>query len=119
MKNVNRMKHQSAVLFAGVGFLVGMAVTALVFNPLDASAKSDAADSVQEAPGQPSTVARDVIVDYMYESDPGTASGHNSLEAESVEFHPGYVIVTDTAGRSSLFAVDRLRRFSYRQADSN
>ena len=59
------------------------------------------------------TVVQNVTVSYMYETDPGSASGNNDLPVESIQFHPGYVVVTRSSGDSSLFAVDRLRNFQF------
>lgn len=62
-------------------------------------------------------IVRDVTVDYMYETDPGSASGHNDLEVASLEFLPGYVAMTDANGRTQLLALERLRRFNYQPTD--
>ncbi len=59
-------------------------------------------------------IVRNVTVDYMYETDPGSASGHNELEVDSIEFLPGYIVMTDSRGRTQLLALDRLRKFNYR-----
>ena len=55
-----------------------------------------------------------VTVDYVYESDPGSASGYNGMQVDSLQFFPGYVVITDTQGKSTLLAADRLRSFSFR-----
>lgn len=57
--------------------------------------------------------AQDVTVSYMYETNPGQASGNNNKPVQSIQFHPGYVVVTGESGRSDLFAVERLRKFSF------
>ena len=63
---------------------------------------------------EPLNIVRNVTVDYMYETDPGSASGHRDLEVATVEFLPGYVVLTDSGGTAQLLAVNRLRRFNYR-----
>ena len=62
-------------------------------------------------------IVRNVTVDYMYETDPGSASGSNDLAVESIEFLPGYVVMTDTRGRTQLLALNRLRKFNYRRTE--
>ena len=58
-------------------------------------------------------IVRNVTIDYMYETDPGSASGHKALEVASIEFRQGYVIVTTINGTTELLALDRIRRFAY------
>jgi hypothetical protein len=58
----------------------------------------------------------DVTVTYMYETDPGSASGSNDQFVKSIKFHPSYVVMTGASGDSTLFAVDRLREFHYKPA---
>ena len=62
-------------------------------------------------------VVRNVIVDYLYEYDPGSASGSGDLPVDSIEFSPGYIVVTDTNGTTQLLAINRLRKFHYRPSD--
>jgi hypothetical protein len=63
--------------------------------------------------GTLSTV-QNVVLDYMYETETNSASGHNDLNVDSIHFHPNYVLVRDSTGQTTLLAVNRLRRFSYR-----
>lgn len=64
-------------------------------------------------------VVRDVTVTYMYETDPGSAGGNNDKPVDSIEFYPGYVVITEDTGRSNLFAVDRLRTFHFEPTAPN
>lgn len=66
----------------------------------------------------PQSIVRNVSVIYMYETDPGSASGTNDLPVESILFHSDYVVMTRTNGQSILLAVDRLRQFSFAPADA-
>ena len=66
-------------------------------------------------PGDPTPVrrvVRDVEVQYLYETGPGQASG-STLRASSIEFYPGYVVVTNESGLSGLYAASRLRGFTF------
>ena len=102
MDNASKNNHtNSPVVLVSIGFLLGAVVVGALWL------SSRPSDTPRNA------IVRDVTVNYMYETDPGSASGQNDLAVESVEFLPGYVVVTDNNGRTQLFAVDRLRRFSY------
>ena len=111
-KKVNTMNDESpslrhhAIWIAGVAFLAGWVLSSSYSAARPGSAFAD-----------DDTVVRNVVLDYMYETDPGSASGNKALAVDSIEFHPGYVLVTDSRGRTQLFAVDRLRSFSYRPAE--
>lgn len=59
-----------------------------------------------------------VVLKYQYETSESSAVGNDSLEVASIEFHPNYVVVNAANGSASLFAVDRLKRFNYRPAES-
>lgn len=62
-------------------------------------------------------VVRNVTIDYMYEFDSSGASGNKDQAVASVEFRPGYLLVTETGGRTSLFTLDRMRHFFYKPTD--
>ena len=62
-------------------------------------------------------MVRNVTIDYMYEYEPNSASGHKALAVASVEFRPGFIVVTETNGTTKLFAIDRMRKFSYTPTD--
>jgi hypothetical protein len=94
-------------LVAGAAVLGSLATTAIVLM------ERDEPDS-----NAYTNVVHDVTLSYMYETDPGSASGTNGMKVESIQFHPGYVVVTGELGQSSVFAVERLRSFHFRPADS-
>jgi hypothetical protein len=52
----------------------------------------------------------------MYETSSNTAAGSEAMSVDSIQFYPGYVVITDEGGISRLFAVDRLRKFSFQPA---
>ncbi|WP_146389841.1 hypothetical protein [Allorhodopirellula solitaria] len=56
----------------------------------------------------------DMTVDYMYETSPGTATGSSSLEVESLEIHPEFVLLTDARGESRLMMLSRLRKLHFK-----
>lgn len=91
----------SQFVLVGVGFLMGAVLVGACWlsSRIAESARYD--------------IVRNVTVDYMYETAPGSASGSSDLQVNSIEILPGYVVVTDTHGRAQLFALDRLRRFNY------
>ena len=62
-------------------------------------------------------MVHDVTVSYLYETEPGRATGHESQPVKSIRFFPGYVVLALPSGECELFAVDRLRRFSYAATD--
>ena len=81
-------------------------------------AEASPLDAAQTPNERNLATVENVILDYMYETSPSGASGDNSLAVDSIQFHPNYVLVRASNGNTSLFAVERLRRFSYRFADS-
>ena len=93
------------VLLVAVGFLVGAVVVGACWL------------SSRTAESERHNIVRNVTVDYMYETDPGSASGNSDLAVDSIEFLPGYVVMTETRGRTQLLALDRLRKFSYRPTE--
>jgi hypothetical protein len=64
---------------------------------------------------KPPTV-RKVEVNYTYETSPNTATGKQAMSVDSIQFHPGYIVITNERGFSRLLAVDRLREFSFQAA---
>lgn len=90
----------SSILHLGIGFIVGAIFVGFGWLATRVSPSS-------------ANVVRDVSISYMYETDPGSASGSNAEPVDSIQFHPGYVVVTGPGGRSRLFAVDRLRKFHF------
>ncbi len=58
-----------------------------------------------------STITGNLEVEYMFETSPTEANG-SKIPASRVEFHPHYVVVTDSSGRTRLWATDRLRNFT-------
>lgn len=102
----NVAPQSSPVVLIAVGFLIGAIVVGSCW--LSSSTKeSERHDIVRNV------IVRNVTVDYMYETDPGSASGNKDLAVDSIEFLPGYVVMTDTRGRTQLLALNRLRRFNY------
>ena len=100
----NELKHNelnpaSHVMPLAVGILIGAVVVGACW--------------LSSGTSETKSVVRNVTVDYMYETDPGSASGHNDLAVDSIEFLPGYVKLTDTRGRTQLLALNRLRKFNY------
>ncbi len=95
----------SAVILISIGFLLG----AIVVGSCWLSSRSGNAIR--------NDIVRNVTVDYMYETDPGSASGNKDLAVDSIEFLPGYVVMTDKRGRTQLLALNRLRRFSYQPVE--
>ncbi len=95
----------SPFMLVAIGFLIGAVVVGVCW--LSSGRK-----------GSPRhDIVRDVTVDYMYETDPGSASGNNGLQVDSIEFFPGYVVVTDTGGGTQILALNRLRKFNYRPTE--
>ena len=98
----------SPVFLLTVGFIAGAVVVGSVAAIATGSGRLTRRESATS-----SDVVHNVTVSYMYETDPGTASGSNDLPVESIQFYPGYVVITQKSGHSSLFAVDRLRKFQF------
>ena len=88
----------SAILHLATGFLIGAIVVG---------------SSWLSTLGTETNIVRNVTLDYMYEDEPNSASGRKGLAVASIEFRPGFLVVTETNGTTKLLAVDRLRRFSY------
>ena len=118
MHSEDRSKKLRLYISIAIAFLFGLAFVSVV--PAIKQSTAFASQPVFSSGVQDTNVpnVRNVIVDYMYESEPGGASGNKSLAVDSIQFYPGYVVITDTNETSRLFAVDRLRRFNYRPADS-
>jgi hypothetical protein len=101
----NSSTPTSPVVLLSIGFLFG----AVVVGACWLSSRSGIASR--------NDIVRNVTVDYMYEADPGSASGHSELAVDSIEFLPGYVVMTDTRGGTQLLALNRLRKFKYRPTE--
>ena len=103
MDNESRYHNSiSPAVLLAIGFLLGAVVVGVCwFSSRTAGLASRG-------------VVRNVAVDYMYETNPGSASGHNDLAVDSIEFLPGYIVMTDARGRTQLLALNRLRKFNYR-----
>ena len=95
----------SPFVLLAIGFLVG----AVVVGACWLSAHTSASPRLD--------IVRNVTVDYMYETEPGSASGNRDFEVDSIEFLPGYIVMTDTDGRTQLLALNRLRRFTYQPTE--
>jgi len=65
------------------------------------------------APG-PVTV-KDVSIDYTYELSTGRTS-RSTMDAESVEFQAGFILIRRANGSGRLLAVDRLHGFTFKPA---
>ena len=61
-------------------------------------------------------IIRDKTVSYVYQESPGsvTSGGNTDVPVDSIQFHPGYIVVTKPGGHGDLFAVDRLKRFNFK-----
>lgn len=92
----------SPILLVSVGFVVG----AIVDGAFWLSSRDGAAARTD--------FVRNVTVDYMYETNSDSASGHKGLEVDTIAFLPGYVVMTDKRGNTQLLAVNRMRRFNYK-----
>ena len=104
MKNESKPNDASPtppIILIAVGFLVGAVVVGACWL------------SSRTTESQRSDIVRNVTVDYMYETDPGSAAGNTDLAVDSIEFLPGYAVMTDTRGRTQLLALNRLRKFTY------
>ena len=93
---------RSPILLVSVGFVVG----AIVVGTCWLSSRDGSAARTD--------IVGNVTVDYMYETNSAAASGHNSLQVDTIEFLPGYVVMTDTRGNTQSLALDRLRKFKYK-----
>ncbi|MEX0939064.1 MAG: hypothetical protein WDZ59_14470 [Pirellulales bacterium] len=98
------------------GFVMGVALTCLLGITLLAYLST-----IPDQPAAPaySTITGNLEIDYMYETEPNTAAG-GKMPATRVDFYPSYVVVTrrwNNTDRTSLYAVDRLRRFSVREIE--
>ena len=93
------------VVLLSIGFLLG----AIVVGACWLSSRSGIAPR--------NDFVRNVTVDYMYETNPGSGGGHNDLAVDSIEFRPGYVVMTDKSGGTQLLAINRLRKFNYRPTE--
>ena len=94
----------SSVFHLAIGFVVGSIVVGASWL------------TTRESPPS-SNAVHDVTVSYMYETDPGSASGSSDEPVKTIQFHPGYVVITAMSGDSTLFAVDRLRRFQFKPSE--
>ncbi len=95
----------SPVVLLSIGFLLGATVVGACWL------------SSRSAIAPRNDFVRNVTVDYMYETDPGSTGGLKDLAVDSIEFLPGYVVMTDKSGRTQLLALNRLRKFNYRPAE--
>ena len=95
----------SPIMLVCVGFVVG----AIVVDACWLSSRVGSAARTE--------IVRDVTVDYMYETNPASASGHNALEVDTIEFLPGYVVMTDKRGNTQLLALNRLRKSIYKPSE--
>jgi hypothetical protein len=102
----------SPIFLLAVGFIAGAIVVGLA---------GGIALGLAWSTGQASSsdIVHDVTVSYMYETEPGSASGNNTLPVKSIQFRPGCVVITRVSGHSSLFAIDRLRMFRFAPTESN
>jgi hypothetical protein len=115
MKSKNPLSFGSSpVLLLAVGFLAGAVVVGSVGAIATGAGWLTWRESVTS-----SNVVHNVTVSYMYETNPGSASGSKDLSVESIQFHPGYVVITQASGHGSLFAVDRLRNFQFAPTKSD
>ena len=102
MTDTNSRRDALPVYYLATGFLLGAVAVGSVWL---ATSKSSG------------NVVHNVTIDYMYEYDSSGASGNKAQPVASVEFRPGYLVVTETGGRTSLFSVDRMRHFRYKKTD--
>lgn len=110
------LPKKTAASYIAAGCIIGFVVAnwiPLLTNRTAEAAGGNAALSVLD-----SASARDVVLSYTFETSPNSTAGDDSLPVDSIEFQPNYVLVTAKNGNTSLFAVNRLRSFSYRPATS-
>ena len=100
--DTNARRDASPLLYLVAGFLLGAIVVG---------------SSWLSTRGTDSDIVRNVTINYMYEHAPNSASGHEALAVASVEFQPDFIVVTETNGTTRLFAINRLRKFSYTPTD--
>jgi len=111
------LPRQKAASYIVAGCVIGFVIATLA--PLLTNRAAEAALS-NASPGEQhdSANVRNVVLSYTYETSPNSTAGDDSLAVDSIRFEPNYVLVTASSGKTSLFAVERLRQFSYRPASS-
>ena len=103
MKPETNNPRVSPVFLLAVGFIAGAIV---VGSSWFATRESSPAYNI----------IRDKTVSYVYQESPGsvTSGGNTDVPVDSIQFHPGYIVVTKPGGHGDLFAVDRLKRFNFK-----
>jgi hypothetical protein len=92
----------NAIRLLLLGFLAGVAFLGILFL----IARSSSTPAVPIATG-------DLTIKYMYQRA-STEMASGDIKAESIAFHPSYLVVTSNGGRSvNVFSSDRLAEFSF------
>lgn len=106
MKSETPRSGFSPIFHLTIGFVIGAIVVGSSWL------------ATQDTASPPNNVVHDVTVSYMYETEPGNVAGNNDQAVGSIQFHPGYVVITGTTGSSRLLAVDRLRNLKFSPTDT-
>jgi len=109
--------RQKVAAYIVVGCVIGIAVASFA-GFMNGVAKAGPIDRPQGVHDQSTSTVKNVVLTYSYETSPSSTSGDDSLAVESIQFYPNYVLVRASNGNTSLFAVEKLRQFSYRPAPS-
>jgi len=107
MTEAPRSDSSDATRLLLLGFLAGMAFMGMLVL-------------VARSWGPPAlpTVTGDLTVRYMYQRSSTEMASSNDLKAESIAFHPGYLVVTGSGGRDvTVFSSDRLADFNFSKRD--
>ncbi len=110
-RNVPQQKVSSLILIGAViGFAVAIMASFMIEGKAEASSTAPLVGQYQEAVSE----VKDVVVSYTYEKSSSSSTGDSALAADSIEFHPTYVLVHAKSGNTFLFPVERLQQFSFR-----
>lgn len=116
MNTQREMSRQQIVAYVGIGCLIGGLATSLFTRQTNGTAEASPMAQEQVPKEQNVASVKNVVLNYMHETTPGSASGDNALKVDSIHFYPSYVLVTDSHQNTRLLAVDRLQRFYYTPA---
>ncbi|MCP4098242.1 MAG: hypothetical protein GY748_18585 [Planctomycetaceae bacterium] len=114
-RNVPQQKVSSLIL---IGALIGFAVAIIVPFMMEGKAEASSTISSVGQHQEAVSVVKDVVVSYTYETSSSSSAGNSALAADSIEFHPTYVLVHATSGDTFLFPVERLQQFRFRPSTS-
>ena len=114
-RNVPQQNVSALVLTGAViGFTVAIIAPFMMEGKVEASSTISSVGQHQEAV----SVVKDVVVSYSYETSSSSSAGNSALAADSIEFHPTYVLVHAASGNTYLYPVERLKQFSFRPSSS-